>query len=765
MALPYIFSSGTIIASAQVNANFAVCALTDFSNTSNTGSGANVLNVAPTLVVPVLGTPASVTLTNATGLPLTSGVSGILPVLNGGTGTATPNLTQGSGISITGTWPNQTIAATVTAYPGAGIANSTGSAWGTSYSTTGTGTVVALATSASLTTPGIGAGGALFAGSSFTVTLKASASTTGSYNFTLPINAGALSGYVLSTDGAGNTSWVAPATGSGIVVGGSPVTGGTSGYILYNNGGTLGNIQTVPVANGGTGTSTAFTAGSVHFSGAAGVYSQNNAQFFWDNASNRLGIGTTTPSGTIEAQAANATIISTGTAGYGSFYAKGSGTNNSYLFMGNVTNGEQARISAVDTGILQFSNGNTATERMRITGAGFVGVGTTSPGYLFTVNGTSLLNNLLFDGNVHTASNTGAFTIAGGNAYNNGGTIAFYGSAASGVPGGLTFATDSGAGSTERMRITAAGLVCIGTTTTPAGSILSTSGGTIQSNSFGNIGQFEMPNGSASTWYNAGWRNDGSSTYLLVSDVQTTLAAAQTAGFDTLARPFAVNNSTQGVTIGPPRTGVSALTVSGLSAANVNALLVNGQNTGGSETLRIQDTGSSNGVNIAMFGNGSTTPSKYLRVINGLAQWVNDGYASVIWSMDNSGTITQYNDAVFSASYGPSSTLSIGYRGLPINAPGSSYTAVLSDAGKTIAIVSGTTVTIPTNASVAYPTGTTITILNTSGSGNVSISCADTFYLANTSGTTGTRTLAPLGVATAIKYVSNAWVISGNGLT
>jgi hypothetical protein len=41
-------------------------------------------------------------------------------------------------------------------YPGAGIANSTGTAWGTSYSTTGTGTVVALATSPAFTTPDLG---------------------------------------------------------------------------------------------------------------------------------------------------------------------------------------------------------------------------------------------------------------------------------------------------------------------------------------------------------------------------------------------------------------------------------------------------------------------------------------------------------------------------------------------------------------------------------------------------------------------------------
>jgi len=41
-----------------------------------------------------------------------TGLTGILPIANGGTGTATPALVQGSGVTITGSWPNQTIAAT-----------------------------------------------------------------------------------------------------------------------------------------------------------------------------------------------------------------------------------------------------------------------------------------------------------------------------------------------------------------------------------------------------------------------------------------------------------------------------------------------------------------------------------------------------------------------------------------------------------------------------------------------------------------------------
>lgn len=66
--------------------------------------------------------------------------------------------------------------------------------------------------------------------------------------------------------------------------------------------GTLGN------ANGGTGTATSFTLGSVVFAGASGVYSQSNAQFFWDNTNSRLGIGLSSPLAKLDITVGSASV-------------------------------------------------------------------------------------------------------------------------------------------------------------------------------------------------------------------------------------------------------------------------------------------------------------------------------------------------------------------------------------------------------------------------------------------------------------------------
>jgi hypothetical protein len=112
-------------------------------------------------------------------------------------------------------------------------------------------------------------------------------------------------------------------------------------------------------------------------------------------------------------------------------------------------------------------------------------------------------------------------------------------------------------------------------------------------------------------------------------------------------------------------------------------------------------------------------------------------------------------------------TNSVGFLTIPQNAQTGSYTLVLADAGKHIYHASGAgaaTYTIPANSSVAYAVGTAVTFVNLSAT-SISIAITtDTMYLSS-AGTTGTRTLAQYGSATAIKVTSTVWLISGSGLT
>ena len=110
----------------------------------------------------------------------------------------------------------------------------------------------------------------------------------------------------------------------------------------------------------------------------------------------------------------------------------------------------------------------------------------------------------------------------------------------------------------------------------------------------------------------------------------------------------------------------------------------------------------------------------------------------------------------------------VGYINIPQNSQSAAYTLVAADAGKHIfhpsTDANARTFTIPANGSVAYPIGTAISFVNmTSQVVSIAIT-TDTMYLAGT-GTTGTRSLAQYGTATALKMTSTTWIISGAGLT
>jgi hypothetical protein len=114
------------------------------------------------------------------------------------------------------------------------------------------------------------------------------------------------------------------------------------------------------------------------------------------------------------------------------------------------------------------------------------------------------------------------------------------------------------------------------------------------------------------------------------------------------------------------------------------------------------------------------------------------------------------------------SSETLGYINTPVNSQSTAYTAVLTDAGKTLyhpaSDANDRTFTIPANSSVAYPVGTVLTFVNLSANDLTIAITSDTMYLAG-AGTTGSRTLAEYGIASAIKLASTTWLISGNNLT
>jgi hypothetical protein len=113
-------------------------------------------------------------------------------------------------------------------------------------------------------------------------------------------------------------------------------------------------------------------------------------------------------------------------------------------------------------------------------------------------------------------------------------------------------------------------------------------------------------------------------------------------------------------------------------------------------------------------------------------------------------------------------TDAVGFRNIPQNSQSANYTLVLDDSGKHIFHPSGDanarTYTIPANSSVAYPIGTAVTFINMTSQVVTIAITTDTMYLSS-AGTTGSRSLARYGSATAIKITSTNWLISGSGLT
>jgi hypothetical protein len=217
------------------------------------------------------------------------------------------------------------------------------------------------------------------------------------------------------------------------------------------------------------------------------------------------------------------------------------------------------------------------------------------------------------------------------------------------------------------------------------------------------------------------------------------------------------------------------VTLSSLSTAIPNNFLANSTAVIGNTTITLGSTVTSIGnltlTNVTLSSLASTIPNNFLSNSSVTLGSTALALGSTVTTVGNvtlqNVTISSGNVSANLSGSTVDGTNSIGFLNIPQNSQNGNYNVVLADSGKHIYHPLGqaaATYTIPANSNIAFALGTAITFINLSANAATIAVTTDTMYLGS-AGTTGNRTLAQYGMATAVKIATTSWIISGTALT